>query len=72
MLPIELLPEDKERFNKWQKGLNSMGMSVVRLNTQWLVISNKGLLIMAVAYNPNLPQPERFVLLSKDEPYPRF
>lgn len=72
MLPIELLPEDRERFSKWEEGLNGMGMSVVRLNTQWLVISNKGSLIMAVAYNPNFPQPERFVLLSKDEPYPSF
>jgi len=49
-----------------------MEMSVVRLNTQWLVISNKGRLIMAVAYNPNFPQSERFALLSKGESYPSF
>ncbi len=72
MLPIELLPEDRERFSKWEEGLNGMGMSVVRLNTQWLVISNKGCLIMAVDYNPKLPQSERFVFLNKDEPYPSF
>jgi hypothetical protein len=72
MLPIELLPENRERFGKWEEGLNGMGMSVVRLNTQWLVTNNKCGLIMAVTYNPNLAQSERFVLLSKDEPYPNF
>lgn len=67
ILPGKLLPEDQERFERWEQGLKTFEMKVVWLDTHWSVFGLNGQKVMTITYDINAPKNERFTLASGNE-----